>query len=57
MFGLFKKDPASDLQKRYDRLMTEARDLQRRGDIQGFATKSAEAETVGQELDALRAAS
>ena len=36
MFGwLRKKNPMSDLQKRYEALMREARDLQRGGDIVG----------------------
>ena len=33
--------------------MTQARDLQRNGDIQGFAAKTAEAEDLGKQLDAM----
>ncbi|MEM9556115.1 MAG: DUF6435 family protein [Acidobacteriota bacterium] len=55
MFGFLKKDPRKKLEARYAQLMTEARDLQRRGDIQGFAVKSDEAEEVGKQLDALTA--
>ena len=54
MFGLFKKNPAQKLQKQYERLMTEARDLQRSGDIEGFAAKSAEADRVFAELERVR---
>ena len=53
MFGFLRPDPKKRLQKRYMQLMEEARDLQRRGDMPAFAEKSAEAEAVGRELDAL----
>ncbi len=51
MFGLFSKknDPATEVEKlnqQYAKLLTEARDLQRKGDIKGFAVKTAEAEEV-----------
>lgn len=39
------------LQQRYLVLLAEARDLQRNGDIQGFAQKTAAAEAVAEELD------
>jgi hypothetical protein len=39
------------LRRHYARLLEEARDLQRGGDIEGFAAKTAEAEAVGAELD------
>ncbi len=44
------------LQARHLRLLEEARDLQRGGDIQQFATRTAQAEAVAQELEALEAA-
>lgn len=57
MFGLFKKkDPTADLEKKYARLLEEAMQLQRGGDIKGYAAKTAEAEAVADELDALRKA-
>jgi hypothetical protein len=46
MFGLFKKDPIKQLEKEYKRLLEEAMQLQRGGDIKGYAAKSAEAEKV-----------
>ncbi|MEM6455941.1 MAG: DUF6435 family protein [Acidobacteriota bacterium] len=55
MFGLFKKDPKKALEKRYAKLLEEARDLQRGGDIAGFAKKTEEAEAVAAEIDALEA--
>lgn len=51
-----RDDPLAELRARYARLLEEARDLQRNGDIQGFAAKTAEAEAVGIQLDAAEAA-
>lgn len=42
------------LQQQYERLLEEARDLQRGGDIKAFASKTAAAEEVGARLDGLR---
>ena len=53
MFGLFKKDPAKKLREQYASLLEEARDLQRMGNIKGFALKTAEAEEVSKQLEAL----
>lgn len=47
----------TDLRRRYATLLEEARDLQRNGDIEGFAAKTAEAEAVGAQIDAAEAAS
>jgi hypothetical protein len=54
MFGLFKKDPIKKLEKQYLRLMEEARNIQRGGDIKAFAAKSAEAEEVAKEIERLK---
>jgi hypothetical protein len=53
MFGLFKKDPAKQLRQQYEKLLEEARDLQRKGDIKGFAQKSAEAEEIAKKMEGL----
>ncbi len=55
MFGLFGGNPVKALEKKYARLMEEARNLQRNGDIEGFAAKSAEAETLLAEINAKKA--
>ncbi len=55
MFGLFKKDPIKKLEKQYDKLMEEAMNIQRGGDIKGYAQKVAEAEEVQKKIEALRA--
>jgi hypothetical protein len=55
MFGLFKKkDEAAILQKKYEALMQEARDIQRAGDMRAFALKTAEAEKVMDEIVAMK---
>lgn len=53
MFNFFKKDPAKALEKKYLKLMEEAMQLQRNGDIKGYAAKVAEAEEVQKQLEAL----
>lgn len=56
MFGLFKKDPAKQLRQQYEKLLEEARDLQRKGDIKGYAQKSTEAEEVAKQLERIQTA-
>ena len=53
MFNLFKKDPVKNLKKKYEKLMQEGMELQRKGDIQGYALKSEEAEKVMAEIQEL----
>lgn len=54
MFKLFQTDPKKKLEKEYARKLEEARDAQRAGKIPLFATLTAEAEEIGQRLDALQ---
>ena len=54
MFGLFKKDPAKKLEKKYLELMEEAMMIQRSGDIKAYSAKVAEAEEVMVELEKLK---
>ena len=54
MFGLFKKDPAKKLEKQHAALLEEAMNLQRGGDIKGYARKMAEAEEVERKIVELR---
>jgi hypothetical protein len=46
MFGLFKKNPSKELEKKHARLMEEAMTIQRSGDLKAYAVKIAEAEKV-----------
>ena len=52
--GLFSRDPTKKLNKEYRRLLKEARDLQRKGDIPAYARKTAEAEAVADKIEALK---
>lgn len=53
MFNFFKKDPVKELEKKYALLMEEAMQLQRKGDIKGYAAKISEAEEVQKQIDSL----
>lgn len=55
MFGFLKRDPVKKLEAEYHKLLEEARDLQRQGDIQAFAAKTAQAEDVARRIDELKA--
>lgn len=50
MFGLFKKNPVKELEKKHQRLLEEAMNLQRNGDLKGYAAKLSEAEVVMDEI-------
>lgn len=52
----FKSDPVAKLEKQYARKLEQARNAQRSGKLPAFADLSAEAEAIGQQLDALRRA-
>jgi hypothetical protein len=54
MFGLFKKDPMKDLQKKYKALMEESYRLSTT-DRKASDLKRQEADEVAKEMDALRA--
>lgn len=53
IFGLFSSNPRKKLEKKHRQLLEEAMQLQRKGDIKGYAEKTAEAEALQQKLDAL----
>lgn len=53
MFNLFKKDPLKKLRQQYAQKLEAARDLQRQGNIKGFAQKTAEAEAIMQQIERL----
>ncbi len=55
MFGLFKKDPIKKMEKRYYAMLEEARDVQRSGDIKGYARLMGEAEELAKQIEALKA--
>lgn len=47
-------DPTRALEKEWGKLLVEARDLQRKGDIPAFAKKTAEAEELRKKIEQLR---
>ena len=51
MWSLFKRNPTQRLQLEYERLLEKARDLQRNGDIIGFAEVTAQAEEIARQID------
>ena len=54
MFGMFKKDPAIKLQKQYEKLLFDAMQLQRKGDIMGYSMTTQEAEKIREQIEALK---
>jgi hypothetical protein len=54
MFSLFKSDPVKKLTRKYKRLMEEARDIQRTGDLRLYAQKISQAEDIAQQIEALK---
>ncbi len=57
MFNLFKKSPSQKLEKEYNKLLEQARDAQRSGDIKLYAELSAQAEEVWKRIESLKASS
>ena len=55
MFGLFKTDAIAKLEKQYMKLMEEARDIQRNGDVVAASAKTAEAEAIRERIEAIEA--
>ena len=53
MFSLFRSDPKKKLEKQYNQKLEQARNAQRAGNMPLFATLTAEAESIGEQLDAL----
>lgn len=51
--GLFSRDPAKKLQKRYQEKMKAAMDALRNGDVRTNAALVAEADTIKAEIDRL----
>lgn len=57
MFGFFKKDPKKALEQQYRKLMEEAMQIQRTGDLRAYADKIAEAEEIAKQIEALQKSS
>lgn len=55
MFGLFKRDPAKDLQKRIAARLKEARDVQRTQGVRAASKILEEVEALRAELERVKA--
>jgi hypothetical protein len=53
MFGLFKTDPLKKLRKEYERVLQDAMEAQRHGDIRLYSELSTEADKIYQKIKAL----
>ena len=51
MFKWLRKDPLKALQRSYENQLKLARDLQRKGDVQGCSAATAKAEEIAREID------
>lgn len=54
MFSLFKKDPIQSLETRRRKLLEEAMQIQRSGDLRLYATKMEMIDHLEKEIEALR---
>lgn len=54
MFRFLRRDPIKKLEAEYEKLVVEARNLQRNGDILEFAQMTARAAEVEKKIDALK---
>lgn len=54
MFNFLRRNPVKKLEALYRRLLEQARDLQRNGDIEGFAAMTARAQEIGERIEALK---
>ncbi|MEM7574660.1 MAG: DUF6435 family protein [Bacteroidota bacterium] len=50
MFGLFKKNPLKKLEQQHARIMEEAMQIQRSGDLKAYARKIEEAEKLAAKI-------
>lgn len=54
MFGFLKSNPEKKLQDKYQKLLEQAMQFQRNGDIKSYSMITAEAEKVREEIEALK---
>lgn len=57
MWSWFQSDPVKRLEKQYARKLSEAKDLQRAGDIIGYADVSDQAQQILEQIEAIEAKS
>ena len=54
MFGIFKKDPLTTLQKKYEALLEQAMNAQRNGKIEEFGELSYESDKLYKEIQKIK---
>ena len=54
MFGLFKSDPTKKLEKEYAKLLEEAMNAQRNGNIELYGELSQKADNILKEIDEIK---
>ena len=54
MISLFRNNPIKKLSRQYKKLMKEARDIQRSGDLKLYAQKINEAEEIAEQIQAMK---
>ncbi|MFT7386831.1 MAG: hypothetical protein ACI8VC_000066 [Candidatus Endobugula sp.] len=54
MFGLFNANPEKKLQEKYEKLLEQGMQYQRKGDIKSYSMITAEAEVVLAQIQALK---
>ncbi len=55
MFGLFKSDPLKKMRKDYDKILNEAMQAQRAGNIRLYSERISTADSIYQKIRALEA--
>ena len=55
MFGFFNRSTLKNLQKQQQALLTRAFQAQRNGNIRQYSSLTAEAEAIGEKIEALKA--
>ncbi|MTI22519.1 Lacal_2735 family protein [Fulvivirga sp. RKSG066] len=53
MFGLFKSDPVKKMKKKRSKLLADAVEVQRSGDLKAYAAMMKEADDLDKEIEAL----
>jgi len=53
MFGLFNSDPVKKLKKKRSKLLADAVDVQRSGDLKKYARMMDEADQIDKEIESL----
>ena len=54
MFNLFKKDPVEKLNQEYAKILEQAMNAQRNGNIELYSELSQKAEEIGKKIDELK---